>query len=67
MSGVKITLGSLLAAIVVLAIFLLLSSFFRRVLRRYAERHSNLNRSSAYTIERLTHYLLLVLRPAAWR
>lgn len=59
--GVTVTIGSLLLAIVVLAIFLLLSSFFRRLLRRYTSRHSGLNPSSAYTIERLTHYVLLLI------
>jgi small-conductance mechanosensitive channel len=60
-SGVKITLGSLLAAIVVMALFLLLSSFFRRLLRRFTSTHASLNASSAYMVERLTHYFLLLL------
>ncbi|MEW5835520.1 MAG: mechanosensitive ion channel domain-containing protein [Pseudomonadota bacterium] len=61
MSGVKVTVGSLLAAVLVLALFLLLSSVTRRLLRRYVERHDNLNLSSAYTVERLTHYVLLLV------
>ncbi|HEU4670402.1 MAG TPA: mechanosensitive ion channel domain-containing protein [Dyella sp.] len=61
MSGVKVTIGSLLAALLVLALFLLLSSVTRRLLRRYAERHDNLNLSSVYTVERLTHYVLLLV------
>jgi small-conductance mechanosensitive channel len=61
MSGVKITIGSLLAAAVVLVVFLLLSSIQRRLLRRYQSRHPNLNPSSVYTVERLTHYLLLLV------
>lgn len=59
--GVTITVGSLLLGVAVLAVFLVLSSFFRRLLRRYSERHANLNQSSAYVIERLTHYLLLLV------
>ncbi|BFI94849.1 MAG: mechanosensitive ion channel [Rhodanobacter sp.] len=61
MSGVRVTVGSVLAAVLVLVVFLLLSSFFRRLLRRYVERHDNLDLSSVYTVERLTHYLLLLV------
>lgn len=60
-SGVKITLGSLLAALVVLTLFLLASVILRRLLRRYVQRHAQINRSSAYTVERLTHYVLLIV------
>jgi small-conductance mechanosensitive channel len=59
-SGVKVTVGSLLAAIVVLALFLIGSGLLRGLLRRYAKRHGNVNQAAVYTIERLTHYLLLI-------
>ena len=59
--GLNITLGSVLAAILLLIAFLVLSAVLRRGLRRYGSRHDKLSQSSLYTIERLLHYLLLVV------
>lgn len=57
----NITLGSVLAAILLLLAFLVLSAVLRRGLRRYGSKHDKLSQSSLYTIERLLHYLLLVI------
>ncbi len=59
--GVDITIGSILAALVLMALFLLASAISKRLLHRYGQRHDNVNQSSVYTIERLVHYLLLVV------
>lgn len=59
--AVNISLGSVLAAGLLLVAFLVLSSVLRRGLRRYGSSHEKLSPSSLYTIERLLHYLLLVI------
>ncbi|WP_240922594.1 mechanosensitive ion channel domain-containing protein [Oleiagrimonas sp. C23AA] len=60
--GIKLTLGSLLAAIIVLVLFLVFSAALRWGLRRYVSRHEeHINRAAAYTIEQLVHYLLLIV------
>jgi small-conductance mechanosensitive channel len=59
--GVKITVGSVLAALVLLALFYVSSAIVKRLLRSYGLRHDNVNLSSIYTIERLVHYLLMVI------
>lgn len=60
-SGIDVTVGSLLAALLVLAVFLAASFIVRRVLRRYALSHDDINQSAIYTVERLTHYVLLIV------
>ena len=59
--GVNITLGSVLGALLVLAVFLLVSAVLKRLLRRYALRNENVNQSTVYTFQRLLHYLLLTI------
>ncbi|WEN15981.1 mechanosensitive ion channel [Rhodanobacter sp. AS-Z3] len=59
--GVKIYLGSILGAILLFVGFLIATAILRRALRRYAERNSQLNQSTLYTVERLLHYLLLLI------
>ncbi|HWU77343.1 MAG TPA: mechanosensitive ion channel domain-containing protein [Rhodanobacter sp.] len=59
--GVKIYLGSILGAILLFLGFLIATAILRRALRRYAERNHQLNQSTLYTVERLLHYLLLVI------
>lgn len=61
LGGVKVTVGSVLAAIVLLALFLAASAFVKSMLRRYGHKHDNINQSSIYTIERLVHYSLMVI------
>lgn len=57
----EITLGSLLAALLVLIAFMVVSAVIKRGLRRYAGRYDRLSRASIYTVERLAHYLLLTI------
>ncbi len=59
--GVKFDLGSILGAILLLLGFLVATAILRRMLRRYGERNQNVNQSTLYTVERLLHYLLLVI------
>ncbi|HET6804317.1 MAG TPA: mechanosensitive ion channel domain-containing protein [Frateuria sp.] len=59
--GMRLTLASLLAAVLVLALFLVGSALVRRGLNRYGQTHQGINPSSLYTVERLVHYLLLVI------
>lgn len=59
--GVNVTIGSLLGALLLLALFLFVSSVLKRLLHRYAQSHDNITQSSAYTVERLVHYLLLTV------
>lgn len=55
------TLGTLLAGAVVVLIALFVSNALRRSLRGIASRRSGFSPSSLYTMERLTHYVALVL------
>ncbi len=60
-AGVHITIASILAAILVFVAFLFGSLLLRRVLRRYGRRNRHINQSTMYTVERLLHYVLLVI------
>lgn len=56
----RITLGSLLVAVVVLVVFAVASVVLRRGLRRFARKQNQkLSQSSLYVVERLLHYALL--------
>lgn len=59
--GVQLTLGSLLAAMFVLALFLLASRVLKRLLHRYLLGHAGITQSSVYTVERLMHYVMLAV------
>ena len=59
--GVDITIGSLLASLLLMAIFLIGTRVIKRLLRRYLQRNQQANHSTLYTIERLVHYLLLTI------
>jgi len=59
-SGVKLTVGELLAAIIVLLIALIVSWILRAGLNRYARRHPT-NQAALYTLSRFVHYILLVV------
>lgn len=60
-SGVTVTVGGLLAAIVILALALTVSRLARRMLTRYGANNPKVNSASLYTISRVVHYVLLVL------
>lgn len=59
--GISFDLGSILGAIVLFIGFLVGSAIVKRALRRYAKRNNTANQSTLYTVERLLHYLLLVV------
>ncbi|MGH8211700.1 MAG: mechanosensitive ion channel family protein [Rhodanobacteraceae bacterium] len=59
-NGVKLTVGALLAAIVVFLIALIASWVVRAGLQRYTSRHHT-NQATLYTLSRVVHYLLLTL------
>ena len=59
--GIKIYLGSILGAILLFLGFLVATAVLKRMLRRYAVRNSHVNQSTLYTVERLLHYLLLLI------
>ncbi|HEY3520482.1 MAG TPA: mechanosensitive ion channel domain-containing protein [Rhodanobacteraceae bacterium] len=58
--GVKLTVGALLAAIIVFLGALVVSWVLRAGLGRYASRH-HANQATMYTLSRVVHYLLLTL------
>lgn len=60
-NGFEVTVGTLLAALVVLVVLWILTRVVRRAFLRYQERHQSTNRAMIYTVSRITHYLLLVV------
>jgi small-conductance mechanosensitive channel len=61
LGSVRVTVGSLIGSLLILAAFLLAASMLKRLLRRYVQRNANVNQSAAYTIERLLHYVMLTV------
>jgi len=59
--GVDLTIGSLIAAVLLFGLCVLLSMLVRQLLRRYARRYEHVNLSSIYVFGRLMHYLLLLI------
>ncbi|MEI7035554.1 mechanosensitive ion channel family protein [Fulvimonas yonginensis] len=59
--GIRLTVGSLLGALLVLMVFLVGSVLLRRLLNRYGQSHHGINQSSLYTVQRLLHYVMLVI------
>lgn len=57
--GMKLTIGEVVGAVLVLLIALAISWILRAGLRRYAERHAT-NKAALYTLSRIVHYLLLI-------
>ena len=56
-----VTLGTLIAAVVVLILAWGLSIVLRRMLRRFGDRRANANQAALYTVSRLLHYVLLTV------
>lgn len=61
LGGIQITIGSILGGLLLFGGFVLLSVIAKRLLHRYGDRNQHVNKSSLYTVERLLHYLLLVV------
>jgi len=60
-AGLDVTVGGLVAGILVLAAAWLASSLLRRALVRFAERHKHVDRATLYALSRMVHYVLLLL------
>ena len=58
-SGMKLTVGEVVGAVLVLLIALAISWTMRAGLHRYAERHAT-NRAALYTLSRILHYIFLI-------
>ncbi|HEY5613190.1 MAG TPA: mechanosensitive ion channel domain-containing protein, partial [Lysobacter sp.] len=61
MAGLDLTVGGLLAAVLVLLAAWTVSMLVRRALKRYGESYQGANRATLYTLSRLLHYLLLAI------
>ena len=61
LGGIQITVGSILGGVLLFVVFLLAAVVLKRLLNRYGARNQHVNKSSLYTVERLLHYLLLVV------
>lgn len=59
--GISVSIGGVVAAIVVVFAALALSALLRRALLRYGERHEGANKAALYTVARMLHYLLLLV------
>jgi small-conductance mechanosensitive channel len=60
-NGIEVTVGTLLAGLVVLVVLWGVTRAVRRAFMRYESRHDTANRAVIYTVSRITHYLLLVV------
>lgn len=60
-SGISVTVGGLLLAVLVALGVWLISRLVKRAFRRYAERNPGINQAALYTIARVVNYLLVVL------
>ncbi|HET6431858.1 mechanosensitive ion channel family protein [Dyella sp.] len=59
--GIQVSVGSVLAGVLVFALFLVGISVLKRLLYRYGQRNRHVNQSTLYTVERLVRYLMLVI------
>lgn len=60
-AGLTLTVGGLIAAIVVLIGTWGLSALIRRAIKRYGDKHPNASQSSLYTVSRVVQYVLLAI------
>jgi small-conductance mechanosensitive channel len=56
----SLTVGGVIASLLVVAVAWGLSHLLQRLLTRYGERNSHLNRASLYMLSRVLHYLVIV-------
>lgn len=57
--GLRITVGSVLAALLVMLAIVVASGLLRRALARYARAYAEVNSATVYTLARITHYTLI--------
>ena len=60
-TGLNITPGTLLAAVLVLFLLWIVTRTVRRAFKRYEETHGASSRAAIYTVAQITHYLLLAI------
>ena len=60
-SGVTITVGGVLLAVVVAFAVWLVAWLLRRALQRYAKRNPDVNQAAVYTVSRVANYLLILV------
>jgi small-conductance mechanosensitive channel len=60
-SGVEITIGGVILAVVALVVTWLVSVLARRAIKRYGSRYQSANQASLYTVSRIVHYVLLAV------
>ena len=61
LAGIRVTVGGLVAAVLVFVLAWAGSALLRRALSRYGERNDNANKAALYTLSRLVHYTLLTV------
>jgi small-conductance mechanosensitive channel len=61
LGGVRVTIGSVLAALLLLILFMVASAVIKYLLRRFGSRNEHVNPSSLYAIERVVHYVLMAV------
>lgn len=60
-SGIEITVGTLLAGVLILVAVWVLTRIVGRAFARYGARHQSTHRALVYTASRVTNYLLLII------
>jgi small-conductance mechanosensitive channel len=60
-SGIEVTVGTLLAGLLILVAVWVLTRIVGRAFVRYGARHQSTHRALAYTVSRVTNYLLLII------
>jgi small-conductance mechanosensitive channel len=60
-AGLSITVGGIIAALIVVAIAWFASRLLQRTLARYGEGHQHVNRASLYLLSRVLHYLVIAI------
>ncbi|GHA79854.1 mechanosensitive ion channel family protein [Cognatilysobacter bugurensis] len=60
-AGLNITVGGIIAALVVIAIAWFASRVLQRMLTRYGDSHQHVNRASLYLLSRVLHYLVIAI------
>ncbi len=61
LAGISVTVGGLVAAVLVVVLAWMGSALLRRALSRYGDRNGHANKAALYTLSRLVHYTLLTV------
>lgn len=60
-AGLSVTVGGIIASLLVIAAAWGLSRLLQRLLTRYGESHEHVNRASLYLLSRVLHYLVVLI------